>query len=1210
LSVLLFGPPQIKRGNEQISIQRRKDLALLIYLVVTAQPHSRDTLATLLWQDQSQADARSNLRKSLSRLKIFLGKESILVSRDRVSLNPNLSINLDVAQFDSLVHQVREHKHAGNGSGPLLCKACQNALEEAAHLYRADFLEGFGLSDSSIFDEWQFFQSENLRKNLAEILEHLTYQYLQKEEYNTAIEYCRRWLALDRLHEPAHRHLMLLYALSGQQAAALRQFDECARLLKDELDAEPEPETLQLYEAIKKKKYPQETQKITQPQSDRKRKSKSSSTLSQKSAHNLPAQPAPFVGREKELNDITRVLGEPSCRLLTLLGPGGSGKTRLALQVASILSENPRQPFKDGVWFIPLAPVTEPQSIVSAMLEELRISGHVTGIDVRQKLLSYLHGRQTLLILDNFEHLLSDESIKLVSDILSAAPQSKILLTSRERLNVEGEYIFRVEGLETPLDGTLFSKPEIDSVPPAFSALQLFEQCAIRVQPSFKISYENYSPVVQICRSVQGMPLAIELAAAWLEVFSLEEINNEILRSLDFLQSNWRDLPDRQRSLRAVFDSSWSLLDKTTRPMIKALSVFRSSFTREAAKAISGVSAKTLLDLTHKSWIQRLSSGRYQIHELLRQFAFEKLESEQATFEVVMKQYGNYYAAYAARLWEDMKGANQHRAFSGMEAEFDNIYVAWSWLVSAHDIETVVQNILPILFHYAELRGKTDTLLHMLDLALASLTSFGSGQDAQIHEHEIILRSAKGAFFQDGFPLRYNFPPDLIFPIDKASIRHAWTLAEKHEAFQELGFWGILLCYVYGRILQHDEGVRQLKRVLPFFERTGQAWELATGNLHLLKLLIPNEEYGSRHRKQLAGYLSHARDIFTSLGDAISTGHILILWGDLKYQEQDVEGAIQQWQLARNSFLNTGEWAAATHMSWQLSDVYLLLGDFPKAFDGYREIAATYREHGLLVAQVSALSKESYEKARYGDLEEALQIRRTCLDIILETGSTYQIAWNYWEMGELLRLMGDSGAASEWYERAYHIFDREQDNIGRSYYFRGRGDIALGKKNYEAARDQFSTSIELAKSVKHTWMICYSLSKLARAQVELQDVRSAQRSLRSAFEYGMKTLDKGIMLVAVLEYAEFCSKLGRDVRAVELASLVNNHFASWHETKKQATILLDGIRKSLPREQFNEAKKNGRSLDLWETVTSLIKKNEELIVKSSKRSQSNELTKA
>jgi len=510
--------------------------------------------------------------------------------------------------------------------------------------------------------------------------------------------------------------------------------------------------------------------------------------------------------------------------------------------------------------------------------------------------------------------------------------------------------------------------------------------------------------------------------------------------------------------------------------------------------------------------------------------------------------------------------------------------------------------MLLMLFHYAELRVKGDTLLHMLDMALASLPPYESGQDAQIRRQEIILRSAKGAFQQDGNPLRATIP-DVIFPIDTTSIRRAWTLAQKHEAFPELGFWGILLCYVYGRILEYDEGVRQLERVLPFFEGTSQAWELAVGYFLLLQLLIPNEPFGPR-RKQFITYLSRARDLFASLGDTLSKGHIMRLWGDLKFRQQNLEGAIQQWQLARNSFLNIGEWPAASNMSWMLCDACLQIGDFQKAFEGYREIADTFREHGLRLVQISALSKESLEKARHGDIEEALQIRRRCLEMILETGVTYQFAWNYWEMGDLMRIMGDAEAASEWYTRAYQIFDREQDHVGRSYYFRGMGDIALGKQNYESARDYFSTSVDLAKSVNHTWMICYSLSKLARAQVELQDVKSAKKNFRAALQYGMKTLDKGILLVAVMEYAEFCSKLGRNERAVELCSLVQNHFASWRETKKQASILLDSIKKSLPRKHFNEAQKHGLSLDVWKTVESLVKR---AVTSTSKAFQSNEL---
>ncbi|MGE5375067.1 MAG: AfsR/SARP family transcriptional regulator, partial [Bacteroidota bacterium] len=304
--------PQIKRGNEPVSIQRRKDLALLIYLVVTSQPHSRDILATLFWQEESQSLARSNLRKSLSRLKALLGQDALLGSQDQVGLNPELPVQLDVREFQVRYQQFRDH-HGRNPGRPVLCAVCQKSIEEAAALYQADFLEGFSLPDSSVFDEWQFFQLEGLRQNLAEILEQLTKQYLERGELSGAIASCRRWLALDKLHEPAHRQLILLYALNGQPEAAKRQFEECTRLLAEELQSKPEPETLQLFEDIRRKKLSGPRKFQTEIQ-----KGEIASTiLPEKNHHVLPSYPSPFLGREKELEDITRLLLEPSCHMLT-----------------------------------------------------------------------------------------------------------------------------------------------------------------------------------------------------------------------------------------------------------------------------------------------------------------------------------------------------------------------------------------------------------------------------------------------------------------------------------------------------------------------------------------------------------------------------------------------------------------------------------------------------------------------------------------------------------------------------------------------------------------------------------------------------------------------------------------------------------------------------------------------------------------------------
>ncbi|HLO16234.1 MAG TPA: BTAD domain-containing putative transcriptional regulator, partial [Anaerolineales bacterium] len=308
----MFGSPQIKRGNEQISIQRRKDLALLIYLALTSRPQSRDTLATMLWQDQTQTEARSNLRKSLSRLKLLLGEVSIITTQDQVRLNPNLSIDLDIARFQQQIQQFKKHGHVRNDSIPHLCEECQTALETAVALYKADFLQTFSLPDSSAFEEWQFFQSENLRQNLAEALEHLIHQCTYTGAYSTGIEYGRRWLALDRFHEAAHKQLMILYALNSQYAAAIRQYEECARMLKEELGVQPETDTLKVYEAIRRKKIHEllEVSKESKTPARYEQSPKKSLASQPKTRHNLPVHSTPFVARENELKAIAHLMKE------------------------------------------------------------------------------------------------------------------------------------------------------------------------------------------------------------------------------------------------------------------------------------------------------------------------------------------------------------------------------------------------------------------------------------------------------------------------------------------------------------------------------------------------------------------------------------------------------------------------------------------------------------------------------------------------------------------------------------------------------------------------------------------------------------------------------------------------------------------------------------------------------------------------------------
>jgi DNA-binding SARP family transcriptional activator len=307
LNLYLLGPPQLEQAGQSLSVSRRKSLALLAYLAVTNRTQHRDALATLFWPDTTQRRARGNLRRVLSDLNKVLTKEYLLTDGEQITLARPDDLWLDVARFQACLEQTQAHDHPPGE----FCPTCLPLLHEAADLYRADFMEGFTLSNTPEFDDWQFFQAESLRQDLAVVLEQLAHSYTGQKDYETAILYARRWLNLDPLHEPAHRMLMQLYAASGQQAAALRQYEECARLLDDEFGLPPEPETATLYEAIKANRLVIAMAKgMAQGHSQAKPTATSEAVpLPRFLKEDTPPEPTPlFVTRERELTELAAAL--------------------------------------------------------------------------------------------------------------------------------------------------------------------------------------------------------------------------------------------------------------------------------------------------------------------------------------------------------------------------------------------------------------------------------------------------------------------------------------------------------------------------------------------------------------------------------------------------------------------------------------------------------------------------------------------------------------------------------------------------------------------------------------------------------------------------------------------------------------------------------------------------------------------------------------
>jgi len=382
--------------------------------------------------------------------------------------------------------------------------------------------------------------------------------------------------------------------------------------------------------------------------------------------HALPAQPTPFIGRAEELAEIRRLLDET--RLLTLTGAGGIGKTRLALRAASEL----RDDFEDGIFFVSLAPISSGKHIVQAIAEAtgFPLSTEVAPID---QLLSHLRRRQLLLVMDNFEHLLSD--VDVVAKILQAAPNVKVLATSRENLMLQGETVLNITGMSFP-------DKKMSTDLQARDAIELFLHSIRRIRPEFKPDEDDLRQLTHICRLVGGMPLAIELAAGWTNVLSPEELASEIQRGLDILTSEIRDVPERHHSMRAVFDQSWSLLDQPEREAFMCLSVFRGGFTREAGQSVTGASLQTLAGLVNKSLLRHDPvSNRFEIHELLRQYAQEQLEKTPKDSVSSIEAHASYFANFMDQRWEHLRDHRQKAALTEIDADLENIRTAWRYRV-------------------------------------------------------------------------------------------------------------------------------------------------------------------------------------------------------------------------------------------------------------------------------------------------------------------------------------------------------------------------------------------------------------------------------------------------------------------------------------------------------------------------------------------------
>jgi predicted ATPase/DNA-binding SARP family transcriptional activator len=1179
LSVAVLGPFLASLGDRALNHFRTRSVqALLVYLLVEGQAQAREWLTELIWPGLPPASGRKNLRQTLYELRQLVpevaaraGGEAVpllLADRQTVRLNPAAATRVDTDAFEEYLEQ-----------------GTAEALAAGVALYRGDFLAGFYLPDSAEFEAWMSSRQALYRRRALEALERLAGRYLEQGAYDRAETYARQQLALDDLREPAVRQLMLALAAQGQRSEALRLYEEAQERLDEALQVAPSSETTGLRDQIRAEQLPG-SQGL--PADAGPAQAPDGVDRGAVVAHNLSQPATALVGRHSELAALETLLGGAGPeRLITILGPGGSGKTRLALETALKQVEATPVRFPDGIWFVPLAALSDPQAVVAETAKVLGFSFAGEGPEPRQQLLDYLRPRRLMLVLDNYDHLLAGDTRPLPADILAAAPQVKVLVTSRTRLSVQGEQLFPLRGLAVP-------GPEVSPAEAAnYEAVALFEQLGRRGHPGFVLDEEALPAVTRICRLVAGLPLAIEMAASWLAALPAEAIAAEIERGLDILEAEWQDVPARQRSLRAVFVSSWQMLGDEERHALKRLALFRGGFEREAAAAVAGASLRVLLSLVNKSWLAREGGDRYQMHEVLRQYAYEALQAEPAAWREARTVHAHYFAARLASWNEALRGTGQVAALDALATDFENVRSAWGWLVESGQTTTAAKEMLAGLVLFCSARSRESDLQAMVQQA--------QGAGPVEPEAEALLLTAEAAFARGYYAIRYFVAHFVSIPQPQEIIERAWRYLRRLEAGELDGLWLVLIATLVGwatkRSLQLEgerEAHRRLRAWMVAFREQGDHWADAFAMENLGRLLSQlrsvrpagevDEEQDSRETVEAQRLLTRAATGFEQLGDRLEYAHTLRLLGQhLLYR--DAGQSEQVLEKARALFMELGDRQAAAQVLWSLAQQSLWLGQYARGFTLFDEVVGIYENLGSRRLTSFALSLESQEALRFSDVEHARRTRQRSLALSQEIGDRLGTAWSLWELGEIERVAREPETARRHYEAAREMFDQMGDRFGLAFYHRGLGDLALAEGDPQTAMIAFDRALQVNRDVGHEWTTAYLLAGLGRAARALGDAAAARRYLQDAVRAAQRIGHEDLMLLAMVDWSALEAADGRAERALALVAFIECHTNTWREARSRVAPVGAGAAAALGEQAAVAARARGQALTMAEAVS-------------------------
>lgn len=975
LEVRMLGQFDVRRDGAPIAIASRPAQSLLAYLLLNAGvEHRREKLAGLFWPDATEKNARSNLRHALWQLRDALESKQprsrtapfILVDDISISFNSASKYWLDAAIVQAASATI----------------ASADELIDALDRYRGELLPGF-------YDDWAVLERERLRAVFEQRMAQLLERLMEEQRWTLVIENAERWIALGQTPEAGYRALMIAYSHLGDRAKMAASWERLVAALATDLGVEPAEQTRQLYEQLK-----------TGTPADLPAKTPQTSPAPTRTpSTNIPIPLTSFVGRESEIAEMTRLL--TTTRMLSLIGPGGIGKTRLAMELGARLLDR----YADGVWVITLAPLTEPSLFLQTVAAGLGLRDQGSR-PIEEVLLEHLRQKHLLLILDNCEHMV-DACAQSAAAWLAASQHLKIIVTSRQALNMGGELTWLVPGLSLP-EAT---PARVDSS--RSEAVQLFIERAKFALPSLQVTDATMETVVAICRRLDGLALAIELAASRVDTLSLEEIQRGVDHSLQLLTEGNRVASPRHQTLRACLDWSWSLLSEDERTLFRRLAVFAGAWTLEDAEQVCAdqdLARERILQLlsalVRKSMVTvqaRVGESNYWVLETIRLYALERL-NETGEAARLSTRHRDWFLQLAEGYWAERSERRQaKRLITRLSFEHDNLRAALEW---------------------------------------CQRDPSGPGRGLR-------LSGALGPHWEEQNALREGrdwIEKFLGLAQDSSDVI---VIARAQCATGRLA-------YLQG---EHD-------RAIAYFER---GLELKPSDPSLVAKLHSNLGEAFYRRLDFPSATTHlirAIELGSTIQDTVGVAYARMNLGNVYYESGELERAVTSYHQSLDAFRLTGQESNLASVRANLARLHQDRGEYQEAIDGYLEAIKLYEFRNDRYRLCIVYDNLSVVYMDLGEYATALEYLAKDIQIATSMENDFRSAAAFGNLAECQLALGDVETAHVTVTKALALVKKVQapQHEGNIYRIRGQVFAALGR-TAEAQAD-FETACRVLEPLK------------------------------------------------------------------------------------------------------------------------------------------------